>query len=237
MNRLIALCLFLLLPNIAWPQSEQIVIEKRADTIVVINKDVVENCAAKFATDVSVQGFDVIIVETDTVEAKANCICNFDLSAYLTGLQTGAYTVTVYRQYWKKYQYPEDRKVLIVDTSFAVTQPQPGAQYSRVLQSPCHGLNAVDPDPVQAEELTARVFPNPATHDVTVRLELAFPQRITVLLFDALGTELAPPQTLERSSGTYELAFPASIFRKSGVYYCAVIRSAGVKIVPFTVTK
>jgi hypothetical protein len=237
MKVLATVCLFVLFMNNVQGQTESILIEKHTDTVVVVNKDAVENCAAKFAIDVTVQGFDVTVVETDTVAAKANCICRFDLYAYLTGLPSGTYTVSVYRQYLKKYQYPEDRKVLIGGATFEVTQPQPGAQYSRVFQSPCLGFDAVDPGPAPVAEITVRAFPNPSSREITIQLDLASPQQITLILFDEIGNEVTAPETVECESGTHEIVFPASAFRQSGVYYCAVIRSAGVKFVPFLVVK
>ncbi len=229
--------LFLLCLNIAQAQNERIVVEQHADTILIANKNAVENCAARFQIDVSVQGFDISVVETDTVVQKANCICTYDLDAYLTGLPVGTYTVSVFRQYLKKYAYSDDVKVLIGVATFDVVQPLPGALYARVFQSPCHGSDAVEPDPSVANEATFRAFPNPAAGNITLQLNLVRSRQFAIVVFDAAGNELAPAETLEYPSGSNDIALPSSLFRRSGVYYAALVFNDGVKMVSIHIVK
>ena len=218
-------------------QTDQILIDMRGDTVVVANKNAYENCAARFQIVTTVQGYAVTITETDTIPAKAFCDCVFDLSAYLTGLQPGTYTVTVYRQYWKKFMYPEDKKVLIGNASFEVVKPQPGTQYAHSIQSECLGNEVPIYGIPTTDALSLSVFPNPATADVQVCVNLARPERLTLLLFDQQGNEVSRPLEVEVSAGVRNFTFPATSFTHSGMYYCAVVTNSAVKMQAVTIVR
>ncbi len=218
-------------------QTDQLLIDVRGDTVVVQDKNAYENCAARFQIVTTVQGNDVTIVESDTIAAKAFCDCVFNLYAYLTGLQPGAYSVTVYRQYWKKYMYPEDKRTLIGNASFAIVQPQPGAQYARSVQSECLGNEVPVSGAPVSNDFSLSVYPNPAFADVRVRVTLARAERITLLLFDEQGNEAGKPLEFDAEPGAREFTFPISRFAHSGTYYCAVVTSSAVKMMALTIIR
>jgi hypothetical protein len=236
MKYVLMVCMNVILVSAATGQSESIIISKQwTDTLIVVeNMNAIENCAARFAIEVSVQGFEITIVETDTVVEKEFCECAYNLFAYLRGLPPGTYIVNVFRQYWKKYTYPEDRKVLIGSASFDVAQPALTGMSAAVHQSSCLSTGVWSPR--QGGGLTVAVFPNPAVNDVTVHVNPDGAQNVTLILFDALGKEVT---RLERhdADGEVVLIFPAGVFLRSGIYYCRVLAGSSSKVVLITIIR
>ncbi len=235
MKFIYAIAFFLCATPYVQAQNEQILIERRADTIVVTNKNVNENCAARFQIDVSVLGPAVVITETDTVWQKARCMCHFDLSAFLTGLQAGSYTVEVHRQYLKKFNYSEDKKILEGVATFDVVQPNPAPPFVRCFQSECHQLSGTQGAP-SPYEISLRVFPNPSKDEVTVQLNALQNEPMELSFRDELGAKIGDSQIIPNDVRR-NYSFSGRMFPRTGTYFCIVSSSYGTNVVPFTILK
>jgi hypothetical protein len=61
----------------------------------LVHVDVSENCAAKIAATVQVNGSSILMVETITnPQEQADCMCKFDVTAVVAGLAPGTYQVS-----------------------------------------------------------------------------------------------------------------------------------------------
>ncbi len=109
------------------------------DTVQIWNINVEANCVSEFDYQILfVSSYTIAVTECDTVGPLANCICNFDVHVSLMGLNTGQYTVSVYRQELKKYFYPKDTTKLIGELTFYLENSSVQTMSSYFHQSECH---------------------------------------------------------------------------------------------------
>jgi hypothetical protein len=215
-----------------YAQKEMISVIQTGDTIVILNKNATENCAALFSIDVSINGTGITIVETDPVIQKARCMCYFDLSARLTGLGAGTYTVDVYRQYWKRYAYPEDSRILIGTTSFNIVIPAPLPRNVETHQSECSTPTDIGTTQARTDAgIKLSWYPNPSVSGGAIRLELPEAARVTIKLFDVLGNEIAVLAERWSDAGTFTFSLPQDYSLQSGMYYCVAVTDTEVKSV------
>ena len=208
-----------------------------SSSVRITNGNIIENCAARFAIDVAVHGFEITVVETDTVYEKAFCKCGYYVSAFVKGLPPGTYSVSMYRQYRMKYIYPEDKKILIGSAQLVVPLVPFGVLSVNVYQSEC-GSGSIYDGRRSFGEMQLHSFPNPATSDVTLQIKLyQWPDEIMVLVVDDCGRRLAPPVVQTREEWSLELYFPFSLFPHSGIYYCMVTSNGRTKTLPITILK
>jgi hypothetical protein len=127
----------------ATPDSVYAVI--RGDTVIIWNTDAEHYCALQFRFDVNISNRTISIVETDTLRDHVRCICTYDLSVSLMGLQSGSYDVHIYRRYY--VQYPRDTMFFVGGTTFVVGPPV-GPLAQQFFQSPCKQNPDVDVFPL-----------------------------------------------------------------------------------------
>ncbi len=94
-------CLNLTKTTLINSPGDSLFVEMSVDTVKIWNIGVEENCAALFKMECALNNTNIIITEIDTSEHVANCICNFNLCASLTGLKPNHYNVDVYRSHPK----------------------------------------------------------------------------------------------------------------------------------------
>ena len=70
--------------------------ETRCDTLIVYNNAYHANCGAVFVFDFSQQGSVLTFTQVDTSSLWMHCMCNFNLTAQVTGLADGEYTVRLW---------------------------------------------------------------------------------------------------------------------------------------------
>jgi hypothetical protein len=117
----------------------------RGDTVVIWNTDAEHYCAVQFRFDVDISNRTISIFETDTLRDHVRCICMYDLSVSLVGIQSGSYDVSIYRRYYTAY--PQDTILFVGGTSF-VTGPPVGPMVQQFFQSPCKQNPDVDVFPL-----------------------------------------------------------------------------------------
>ncbi|MEJ2614645.1 MAG: T9SS type A sorting domain-containing protein [Ignavibacteriaceae bacterium] len=118
----------------------------------VWNTDITANCASRFSLDIVPSGVDSFTVtEIDTIGPLANCVCNYDIYALLTGLKAGEYTISIYRQELKKYLYPGDTTIFIGELSFTFQDSSETEQSFSFNQSDCKSY-------ISEEVFTARYW-------------------------------------------------------------------------------
>jgi hypothetical protein len=201
-----------------------------ADSVTVVNANIVENCAARFAVDVRVNGTDIAIIERDTVKEKARCMCQFTLTAVVRGLSAGTYTVQVMREYLQKFGYPSDSTVSIGFLTWtivnAVAQP---VSYSK-RQSDCQ--NSTDVPSLPATPMQLTVSPNPFRERTSLMFELESAVPIMIDVHDASGRFVFARSLGLGQPGTNRWTFPADAFPTAGWYYFRVTAGGRVALVP-----
>ena len=207
------------------------------DTVTIFNYGAQENCASRFSIDFQTNGMLVTMTERDTVKAKANCICNFDLSASRTGFPIGTYGVMVYREYLKLYNYPKETLVFIGSTSFIVTSFAGGSQYTNAKQSECYQTSAVRSNRSVPAKMELEIFPNPSSASFTIRYLLRHSDNVLLRLFDALGKNIMTLVDEKMNAGVYEVNLPIDKMISVGVYYCTLVAPSSDKLMKLIVIR
>ena len=70
--------------------------ETRCDTLFVYHDDRLANCGSLFVFDFQQHDHQLIITEIDTSSAMLRCMCDFNISAQVSGLNDGIYTVQLW---------------------------------------------------------------------------------------------------------------------------------------------
>ncbi len=78
------------------PSKDAFWYESRCDTLRVHHDERSANCCAKFAYEIDQQANSLTLIETDTSTVPCRCVdCLFDLTAQISGLSGGSYTIKV----------------------------------------------------------------------------------------------------------------------------------------------
>ncbi len=243
MKRLLFISLITFISTSAFAQKETVTVKLFGDTAIISNIGVWENCAARFAIDIKVDGNKITMTERDTISEKVRCMCTFDVSASVVNLPSGFYTVEVYREYLKKYGYSQDATVFIGSTTFNISQIGSIARLAAILQGDCY--NATDIDHANDffdNNLPLTSYPNPIflSHQnnfATISYYLTRNKHVLVKIFNALGQELVTLVNEKKDIGRHELRVDVFKIQKSGVYYCTILTENKLQTIKLVVMK
>jgi hypothetical protein len=130
--------LFLVSLNI-YGKEDSLFIKIIGDTVQVWNTEISANCASKFTSSIMfLDSNRIVITECDTVGPIAKCMCYFDLYSSVTGLTSGQYTVSVYRQELEKYFYLRDTIIFIGELTFTLENSSLLDASALLTQSECY---------------------------------------------------------------------------------------------------
>jgi hypothetical protein len=240
-NLTIPICAFLIIALLyptreSWAQKERVTVAVYGDTAVILNAGAVENCAARHQIEVTINGANIRMLERDTVEAKANCICNFDFTAVVGGLLPGAYHVDVVREYLRKYWYPADTIVLVGSADFEIVHAGIAPELLSARQSPCSPLGVEYRPPAGSDFPTISILPHPVTSRAVAVVARVDNSPMSLLIADASGRVLRTYDDTQQS-GESIIPIDASEFPSSGVYFLSVVTARGGKRIPFLIVK
>ena len=186
-----------------------------SDTIHIWDTGAYENCGCLFKMDVSMSYDTIYVTEVDTASVWANCMCTFDLSETITGLQSGTYFVKVFRK--MPLFYP-DTLFYIGSTSFIYG----GSILTFSLQSyqsECYNITEVKGYEEYPKEFTLEQnYPNPFNPSTVISFQLPVSSQVTLKVYDILGREVSVLITEAKSSGEYKVEFNANSL-SSGIYF------------------
>jgi hypothetical protein len=238
--KLFPLFLLLLFPiSIAFAASDSVFVTFSGDTVNVWNTQVHENCAARFAfSTVFLDSNGIVITECDTVKAKANCTCTYDLCVSLVSFVPGNYTVMVYRQYLRQYMYPADTVVFIGSATFQRGGLASSSLMSKFYQSPCNARLSVQREETTNEQFYFSIaYPNPTNPSFVIRFQIPAEEHVTIEIFDLLGRKLTTPLDERRPKGAYEVRTDPGVFQSSGSYFCRLTAGGSVETRKILVVK
>jgi len=78
------------------PGADGVYFETRCDTLIVSHNGMFANCCAEIMFDFQQDGSLLVFSELDTASLWCWCLCYFDLTAQVSGLANGIYTVQVW---------------------------------------------------------------------------------------------------------------------------------------------
>jgi len=107
---ILLLIIIILLPGFLFSQYDSIFVEVNGDTATINHLNTERNCGSLFVMDVEFDDFQITVTEVDTGDF-AYCLCYFDLSVTIAGLEPGIYNVDIYGTdslfgyYWGNTQF------------------------------------------------------------------------------------------------------------------------------------
>jgi hypothetical protein len=189
------------------------------DSVVIWNTNVHTNCGSLYVFDIAQSQDSIIIVERDTSMLIASCMCNFDLSVTLKGLDKGHYFVIVYRKLSPAYHSAES--LFVGATEFTIGKSS--LIYSlQSYQSSCGGSGqGVVIENESSGDFTFTLlqnYPNPFNPATTINYKLPITSYVTLKVFDLLGREVATLVNEEMQIGEHSVQWNASGM-PGGVYF------------------
>ena len=212
-------------------QNDKLSVWTSGDTAIVTDFAGQENCAARFAFEVTENGNTFRIVQRDTVKEKFRCLCRFELTTTLVGYAPGTYTAEVYREYLVKFGYGSDTVVYIGAVTFDLathTRPMTGITNS---QTDCMPTDyRIDP----VDRFGFTIYPVPVHGAAYMDFDERWIGGVTVTVYNECGQK-----TLTAFDGRYDggrkwLALTDAAFPTSGMYHIVVETPIGIvsKMVP-----
>ncbi|MDH7515882.1 MAG: hypothetical protein QHI48_08425 [Bacteroidota bacterium] len=226
------LCVAALTATAFSQKGETVEVRIDNDTVRILNKGAVENCAAEFKVMVHTAGTVVTVIERDTNVLKADCICRFDFEAGVSGLAPGNYTAEVYREYLRRYGYGVDTLVFVGSAPFTVSTAA-GNMASFGKAGPCHDLSATDAPPMMGTGVNVSF--RPFSGDAVISFGTDTREKTEIILYDAASRHIGKLFDGELAAGHHELVLPRASFPASGTYYMVIagsreIRSAKIQV-------
>ncbi len=173
------------------------------DTATIWNTDFLHYCNVILATDVRQSHDTIVVAERDTATGHVRCMCTFDLSVMVTGLQAGQYIAAVYRRYQQGYPYPTDTTIFVGSARFTIGNST-GMFAQRTHQSACIRYLGADESLEQPTRFAlCQNYPNPFNPTTTIRYSLPSQSvssaegragegsHVTLKVYDVLGREVA----------------------------------------------
>jgi len=190
-----------------------------ADSVTLVNEKMVENCAAGFAVAVLVNGNIVKVTERDTIDLKANCICEFSLSTVVRGLPAGQYVAEFEREYLVRYGYSGDYTRSIGSVAFTITDGVARPVSHKKWQSDCLSTSVW---PVPQSPFLISATPNPFHESTMLTFDLESAAPVTIEVFDPLGRRVVGYDLGTLPPGTHRWPMLESAFPATGQYLCRV---------------
>ncbi|MBL0175944.1 MAG: hypothetical protein IPP94_11890 [Ignavibacteria bacterium] len=211
-------------------QNDKLSVWTSGDTAIVTDVAGYENCAARFAFEVTSNGNTFRITQRDTVKEKMRCMCRFELTTMLVGYAPGTYTAEVYREYLAKFGYGSDTVVYIGSVTFDLathTRPMTGITNS---QTDCITTRYIDP----VDRFGFTIYPVPVRGAAYMDFDERWIGRVTVTVYDECGQRVQTAFDGRYDGGRKWLALTDAAFPASGLYHVVVETPIGIvsKMVP-----
>jgi hypothetical protein len=165
---------------------------------------------------VSISGDSITILETDTSKRPLRCICNFDVTVAITGLNAGMYRIFIFR-----INMFQDSMYFVDSTTCTISQQNSSSFFSRSQMSACHPLDITSVETLGGPKSFSLLGnrPNPFNPVTIIRYQIHRQSKVRLEIFDELGRFLATLVDEEKPLGDYEVPWNASNF-SSGFYLC-----------------
>lgn len=205
--------------------------EVKGDVAYVHHDSAVFNCCPEMVYETKVEGYEVNIFEQDTF-AGCDCICDFDFTHTLEGLEPGTYHVRVWESYYKDEDY-----LLSGTTDFTILAKAAPFKNDN-LRSACGGWPGVgEQDP----EISDFGVHSPALTEVMIRYSLTLASNVRIELYNALGVRVrtlyADSQVVGEHALVWDTRDDTGIKVPRGTYFVLLRAGAGLRSLPLIVLR
>lgn len=223
MKTIIASILSLIVTNIAIAQYELYGAGVVSDTVKIWNVNISSACNSVYIASTSLPKDSIIVTEQDTSTRHALCDCFYDVNISLTGLSAGNYQIVIYRQQFKKYQYPKDTVILVASFNLSIAGGNAQQPSTKISASDCHSTpTSIRQNEIAGSYALLTSYPNPFNPTATIRYSIPQTAIVTLEVFDDVGRTVSTLVNEKKDAGEYSVQFDASKLG-SGVYICRLI--------------
>ena len=132
----------------------------------------------------------------------------------------------MYRDEFKAYGYPEDRRVLVGTTEFEITAPMSRlSNYTEFKQTPCK-TNSKSELPKSNKYNDLSIFPNPSQGMINIKFNSLPNQEVRFVLYNFIGKEVYSKEFNITNEGMYSYKLDLSNLPE-GVYIGKIISKSG----------
>lgn len=218
-------CLSIMISPAVYGQKDSIFATVSGDSVTIWDMHLLENCASRYIFSLLMpEQTKIVLHEIDTAEGVANCLCRYDLSVTLHGLEQGHYQVTVYRDYSaKKSGFPRDTSLYIGALEFDIEQMFPAGFAQNSVQSPCGGFSGVTRGGELPHHYSLGMnYPNPFNPSTIIRFAIPRETHVILKIYNLLGREVETLLNEKRTAGVYDVNVDGSKLT-SGVYFYRLV--------------
>jgi len=172
-------------------------------SLVVRVKDVLANCGSKFDDKIEIITKKIVITQIDTSTFKQRCECNFDLIHTIGNLLPGKYKIEIFREEFKQYGYPEDKRYLIGTIDFDI--PNLGQKSGLTLdfrQTPCKATTKLNFSPT-SKSIGLEIFPNPGKDEISIRFNSNSSSSARFVIYNLSGKEIYSKEFKNLDDGVF----------------------------------
>ncbi|MBI5464211.1 MAG: T9SS type A sorting domain-containing protein [Ignavibacteriales bacterium] len=129
----------------------------------------------------------------------------------------------IYRQQFKKYQYPKGTVILVASFGFSIAGVSVLQPSTKISASDCHNTPvSVQQNRFAGSYALLTSYPNPFNPKATIRYSIPQTVIVTLEVFDNVGRIVATLVNEKKEAGEYSVQFNASRLG-SGVYICRLL--------------
>ncbi len=195
---LVVLAVGLLLVSVAGLKASGTVRSKVIDNIAyVYHSDAYFNCCPTMKFEITQSGTKINIVEHDLAQKPCKCMCHFDFTHKLEGLEAGTYTAYVWEQ------VASAKPQLAGTTSFVISDKK--LEYvTSSMMSECH--NAIGKAPDQHAGLEFSALPT-SQSSVSVRYHLPEAANVKLAIYNVAGSLVRTINQGSQAAGDHFLSW------------------------------
>ncbi len=202
------------------------------DNIAYVHHDsAVFNCCPEMVFEIKIDGFQIDIFEQDTL-AACDCICDFDFTHKLEGLEPGTYHARVWESYYKGEEY-----FLSGTTDFTILAKLVPFKTDN-LRSDCGGWSGVGE---QNPEISDFRVGSPALTEVVISYGLTLASGARIELYNVLGVRVRTLYADSQGVGEHVLVWDtrddAGIKVPRGTYFVLLRAGADLRSLPLIVLR
>ena len=212
MKRIIHIFVLFFITSYLSAQTDSIYAIVNGDSVTIHHNQTRSNCGSEYYMTFEIENFHIKLTEIDTGDL-AYCNCWFDLATKIGPLESGNYTVDIFRD----TKYYGSTSFVISNSLIGIVNPKKISDY----QSDCYSLTAVENNINPEEFQLSPLYPNPFNPSLNINFTIPSNGYVKIEIYDQIGQLVINIFEDELEKGNHKLLWDASPY-SSGLYFISV---------------